>query len=322
MTVTGLTSLFKKFNIPFLGRPKKANDTIPAYLNQLSGRILAVDTSMIVYKVHSRAIDDMCRSYMFLRSEDGRWSRPDPTELMEYFKVSMRSFIEGMRKTQVNFIFVMEGEVPHMKEKTSAKRREDRLQASLIEYDDEQQHIENIKHKYLLSEEHKYATIEILKDLGCKVLQAKYESEGVCDYLVKSKKAHGVLSDDGDLVMLGSPIMIRKLRSLKLETGHFEYHGLCLVDLLINIGFLQEKYRSDHPDYIAACNRLRTLCILSGTDYHPGVFRMGILKIHTLMMEHNCYTYDDVCKVDERFLTVPYHEIISTLDNNTLYTIL
>lgn len=321
MTITALTTLLKKYNVPFLGRQKKTNDKIPAYINQLRGRTLAVDTSMIVYKVNSHSIDEMCRSHRF-EKVNGKWDMPDPSCHQDFFRKCMYEFIQGMKKTGVNFIYVIEGEVPKMKEKTSAKRREERLARSLLEYEDLEQHINSMKDKYLLSDMHKEITIEVLKQLECRVLQAKFESEGVCAHLVKLKKAHGVLADDGDLVMLGCPIMIRKLRSLKLETGHFEYHGLCLMDILINIGFLPEPRKVDDPEYIKACDRLKVLCILSGTDYHSGVYRMGIIKIYNLMMNNDCYTYEDVCNVDARFKDVPFAEIIQTLEDNIQYTVI
>lgn len=321
MTVTALSSLLNKYNVPFLGRARKCDDKIPTYINQLRGRTLAVDTSMIVYKVNSHAIDDMCRCHRF-ENIDGKWDMPDSSCHEVFFRKCMYEFIEGMKKTGVNFIYVIEGDVPKMKEKTSAKRREERHARSLREFENLEDHISSMKDKYMISSMHKTITIEVLKELECRVLQAKFESEGVCAHLVKMKKAHGVLADDGDLVMLGCPIMIRKLRSLKLETGHFEYHGLCLMDILTNIGFIDTTLRMDHPDYIKACDRLKVLCILSGTDYHPGVYRMGIIKVYNLMMKNNCYTFDDVCNVDPRFRDVPFDEIIQTLNDNIQYTVI
>jgi 5'-3' exonuclease len=322
MTITGLTRLFHKFNVPFLGRDKKSNDKIPAYINQLRDRTLAVDTSMIIYKANSYAIDAMCSMHHFVRGDDGKWDMPDRSNHIEFFRDSITSYINGMKRTGVSFIFVIEGGVPKMKEGTSAKRRQDRLARSLMEYSDLNSHIRSMKDKYLLTEEHQKVTIEVLKELECRVLQAKYESEGVCAHLVRTKRAHGALSDDGDLVMLGCPIMIRKLRSLKLETGHFEYHGLALIDVLLSIGFLSERLRSDHPDYIRACSRLKVLCILSGTDYYDTINRMGIIKIYNLMINNDCYTYEDVCVIDPRFQEIPYYEILKTLEENTEFTVI
>ena len=303
-----------------LGRAKKTNDTIPAYMNQLSKRTLCVDTSMLVYKVHSIAVSSVANIHVFSLNPNGRWDKPDEEDIISQFEASMREYISGMLKTGISFIFVIEGKTPDMKTDTHDKRQKQRLERSLLEYPDLERHIKSLRDKYLITRRHIDITISILKEMRCTVLQAEYESEGVCAHLVSQGKAHGVLAEDGDLVMLGCPVMIRKLRSLSLSTGHFEYQGLALVDVLINIGFLSLEHTKDQ--YIEASHRLQLLCILSGTDYHKGVFRMGIIRIHKMMLDNNCHTYEDVCNVDPRFLDVPYNDILKTLDNNTKYTVL
>lgn len=323
MTVKGLSSLFKKFNVPMLGRKKKTNNTIPAYMNQLSKRVLAVDTSMLIYKVNSIAIEKVCSTFHF-EHRDGKWNRPSQEDVDEMFSITMKEYIRGLMRTGIRFIFIMEGKIPELKKETHEKRDRERTSRAQCEYDDLESHIKSMKDKYIRSQYHTDITISILKSTPSRILQAEYESEGVCSYLVREGKAHGALSEDGDLVMLGCPVMIRKLRALSLPTGHFEYEGLALVDVLTNIGFLQIE--RDDPrykeEYEKACKRLQVLCISSGTDYHPGVFRMGILKIHSLMMENDCYTFDDVCRVDPRFSIVPYDQIIQTLEDNKKYTII
>lgn len=325
MTVTGLSSLLKKYSVPMLGRAKKTNNTIPAYMNQLSKRTLAVDTSMIIYKVNSLAIARVADRWTF-EKVNGSWNKPSDDEVRRSFFICMKEYIGGLIKTGIRFIFVIEGETPEMKKATHEKRHRERMEKSLVQYDDLDKHIKSLKNKYLLSSFHVETTISILKENDCRILQAEYESEGVCAYLVVANKAHGVLSEDGDLVMLGCPIMIRKLRSLSLTTGHFEYQGLALVDILINIGFLSSPANFKNPawikEYHKATERMKLLCILSGTDYHSGVYRMGIIKIYNLMMQNDCYTFEDVCKVDPRFSSVPYQKIIDTLEDNTKYTII
>lgn len=328
MTVAGLSSILKKYSVPMLGRAKKTNSTIPAYMNQLSKRTLTVDTSMLIYKVNSLTIDKAADRWNFKKDSNGKWDRPPEELVHKLFIPVMKEYVNGLVKTGVRLIFVIEGRTPRMKEATSEKRHRERVERSLVEHEDYDRHIKSLKDKYLLSNFHTEATISILKETKCRILQAEFESEGVCAHLVAIGKAHGVLAEDGDLVMLGCPIMIRKLRALNLDTGHFEYQGLALIDVLINIGFLNVQYSDDgkpifsQEDYKIACDRVKVLCILSGTDYHDGVYRMGIIKIHNLMMENNCYTYDDVCKIDPRFLAVPYEEIIQTLEENKKYTLI
>lgn len=319
MTVKTLNKFISSIGVPVIGRPRKSNDTIPFYLNQLKGKTIAIDTPLIIYAMNYRAAEDIVSSHQF-KMVDGRWDHPDPDLIYPYFIHHMREYIHCIRMTGINPIYVMDGDVPPMKGDIHDKRslQKENLKS---QYDPIlAEHKKKVVYYYYPSEKHSQLTISLLQEEGYKVIQAKYEAEGVCAYLALKKYCHGILSDDSDAIMYGCPIILRRPRMLNAMTGHMEIEGIAIIDILVSMEFITIPYTPEQYD--AAVNRLRLFCILCGTDYHPGVYNVGASRIHHIMMRHNIHTYEEICAIDERFKDIPYYDILKTLEENTKYTVL
>lgn len=319
MTVKGLNKFLRNIGVPVIGRPKKINNTIPFYLNQLRGKTLAIDTSMIIYAMNYRAAEDMVERHEF-KIVDGKWDAPDTTAIYPYFQRRMVEYIQCIQRSGIIPIYVMDGKTPPMKEAVHMKRREERDSMKEEYSDDIVEHKRKVVHYFHPEQNHHDLTIQLLKEMECKVLQAEYEAEGVCSYLALNRHCHGILCDDGDAIMYGCPIILRKPRMFNHMTGHMEVEGVAIVDILLSLGFLVSPFSPEQYDL--AIKRLQLMCILSGTDYHNGVYKMASCKVHSLMMKHDIHTYEKMCEVDERFKVVPYYEILATLEANTKYTVL
>jgi len=319
MTVKTLNKFISTIGVPVVGRPKKSNDTIPFYLNQLKGKTIAIDTSLIIYAMNYRAAEDIVASHNF-QMVDGRWDHPDPSLIYPRFVYHMREYIHCIRMTGITPIYVMDGDTPPMKKALHEKRNREK-ESHRQQYDSVlAEHRRKVIYYYYPDDKHSELTVSLLQDEGYKVLRAQYEAEGVCAYLAINKYCHGILSDDSDAIMYGCPIILRRPRMLNSLTGHMEIEGIAIIDILLSMEFLTIPYTPDQYD--AAVKRLRLFCILCGTDYYPGVHQMAATRVYKLMMAHNIHTYEEMCAIDERFKEVPYYDILKTLEENTKYTIL
>lgn len=107
--------------------------------------------------------------------------------------------------------------------------------------------------------------IEILKLLGLPVIKAEGEADPLCAFMLKNNSnIYGIISDDSDMLVFGSPILMRK--SINQQFTIIE-----LEKILINIELL---LTNEYGKYISFnLNNLVDFSILLGTDY--GTFKLN-----------------------------------------------
>lgn len=108
--------------------------------------------------------------------------------------------------------------------------------------------------------------IEILEFLGLPVIKAKGEADPLCAYMLKNNSnIYGIISDDSDMLVFGSPILMRK-------TINQQFTILELKKILLNFELLLTQ---EYGKYIIFnIDNLVDFSILLGTDY--GTFKLNI----------------------------------------------
>jgi flap endonuclease-1 len=220
-----------------LDKCKKTNIR-KTHLSELSGKTIAIDTSIYLYKFMA-----------------------DNT-LTEHFYLMISLF----RKYNIVPIFVFDGKPPKAKRELLLKRRQHRKESEeqynklKEEYDamndSADEKVELRKELDLLKREStsiSYDNLATTKALisayGAKYEQAEGEADVLCVQLVKSGKAWGCMSDDMDMFVYGCPRVFR----------HFSLvnHNVISYDFSAMLGDLEMDIQT-----------FREITVLSGTDYN------------------------------------------------------
>ena len=123
-----------------------------------------------------------------------------------------------------------------------------------------------------------YSVIDLARLRGCEVIVAPYEADAQMYHLVKSGYAEVAISDDSDLIALGCPVVLFRLK----PTGH------CTVLDLTEFN-LDPELRSQVKDhslrYFLGFSRKQMIetCVLAGCDYLPNIKGIGIKKATDFM---------------------------------------
>ena len=208
-------------------------------LSQLSGKKIAVDISIYMYRFAS---DNTLIENMYLM-----------LSVFRYYNIIP--------------IFVFDGKPPPEKRELLQKRKEDKQDAE-NEYNklkntleinkdmddaDKQEIIYNmdmLKKKFVSINKNDIENIKILiRSYGATYYDAPGEADELCAMLTMKEKVWACLSEDMDMFVYGCPRVIRYLSLLNHTAVVYDVKGI-----LNNLGISQKE--------------LREICVLSGTDYN------------------------------------------------------
>jgi len=213
-------------------------------LSELSGKKIAIDTSIYLYKY---ATEDALIENIYLM-----------LSIFRYYDIVP--------------IFVFDGEGrPDEKKEIIAKRKQDKKEAKSEflklkkKLDSDSEQLDNNEKQELLnamdllkkrfvsiSKEQKQTVKELIQAYGVTYYEAPEEADGFCALLTITGKVWGCLSDDTDMFAYGCPRVLRYLSLIN--------HTVVVYDLK---GILAElKLTQDE---------LREICVISGTDYNIDV---------------------------------------------------
>ena len=159
-----------------------------------------------------------------------------------------------------------------------------------INLDEEMIKINNIQEEYkkiykksiIMKDYYIKDWIQILQLLGLPVIKADGEADPVCAYLLKNNSnIYGIISDDSDMLVFGSPILMRK--SINQQFTIIELDKLLTsIEILLSNEF--SKYISFDID------NLVDFSILLGTDY--GTFKLNKIYSDSFEMLKDYVTND------------------------------
>lgn len=208
-------------------------------LSELSGKKIAIDISIYMYKFAS---DGVLLENMYLM-----------LGIFRYYNIIP--------------VFIFDGKPPAEKMELLQKRREDKMEAR-DEYDklsvslklnpdmdtSEKQEIANtmdmLKRTFIYISKQQIQNVkELIRAYGATYYDAPGEADELCALLVVKKKVWACMSEDMDMFVYGCPRIIKYLSLLNHTVVLYD-----LADILNKLGITQIQ--------------LREICILSGTDYN------------------------------------------------------
>lgn len=236
-------------------------------LKDLSGKIICMDTSMLLYQFLTT-----------IRQADGDYFTDSKGNITSHL-IGLMSRISKLMREGLKLVFVFDGKPPELKKQEIERRKTAKTQAAA-------------KYKEAASEKdttemRKYAaratrvtpeiiaeTKRLVKAFGLPVVEAPSEAEAQATFMVKQGDAYAVATQDADPLMFGCPKVIRNLslvgkhkRSNKLDYQTYKPELFELSEVLNGLGI-------DHKQFVL-------LCILIGTDFNPGGIK-GIGPKHAL----------------------------------------
>ena len=231
-------------------------------LNELGGKVIAIDTMNVLYQFLSIII------------------RVDTGEPLKNKSGKITSHISGLFYRSINLIekgikpiYVFDGKPSKLKRDTIQERKQIRKEAK-VEY-------EKAKEEGDIEKAYKYArtsyrvTSEMIDDskkflklMGIPVIQAEGEGEAQATFMVSQGDAWAVGSQDYDSLLFGAPRVVRNLsiagrrRGRGGETKYVEPEIIYLKEVLESQNLTQEQ--------------LIDIGILLGTDFNEGIKGVGI----------------------------------------------
>jgi flap endonuclease-1 len=224
-------------------------------LSDLSGKKIAIDTSIYMYKFAS----------------DGG--------LLENMYLMLGMF----RYYNIIPVFIFDGKPPAEKMELLQKRRENKLDARL-EYDQlnaslklnpdmdsaEKHEINNsmdmLKRTFIyISKQQIQSVKELIRAYGATYYDAPGEADELCAMLAVKKKVWACMSEDMDMFVYGCPRIVKYLSLLNHTVVLYD-----LIEILNKLGITQTQ--------------LREICVLSGTDYNMSFDKCNPTLHNTLKM--------------------------------------
>ena len=235
---------------------------------QLSSILEAREVSLDDLKSRTMAVDAYNMLYQFLTTIRQR----DGTPLMDS-QGNITSHLSGlffrvgkMLRQDMKLAFVFDGESPELKNEEKQRRREKKEEAREKYEEAKQEQDIELMRKYAkrtaaLTPEMTQEAKELLHAMGIPTIQAPSEGEAQAAYMVGKGEFYGLVSQDTDGLLFGSPRIIKNLsitgrRRIRSTYRTINPEIIDLAENLNNLGIDREQ--------------LIVIAILCGTDFNVG----------------------------------------------------
>lgn len=222
---------------------KCPNASLRVHLSELSGKRIAVDTSI----------------YMYRYSGEGA--------LLE----NMYLMASVFRHYNIHAVFVFDGPPPpekteiieiRKKKKDHAKKQYDTLmkitkerkdasgcEITTTELDDIEETMRELKKQFVRLRDCDVSSVkELLVSFGFATIDAEGEADTLCAKLSIRKRVDACMSDDTDMFVYGCPVILRNVSLLNHSVIRYD-----TCDVLKTLGLTQQEFKM--------------MCVVSGTDY-------------------------------------------------------
>ncbi|MDP6906735.1 MAG: hypothetical protein QF440_04890 [Candidatus Thalassarchaeaceae archaeon] len=264
----------------------------PIQLNDLSGQRVAVDAFLTAYQfITSLRARGEGRDGTYLRDSHGR----PVSHLMGILDRCSVLVAAG-----IDPVFVFDGRPHELKFDTLAGRKEKRVAAvkkweQAIEDEDWKAADKLGAQVVSYTPEMVLETQHMLNLLGIAWIEAPMEAEGAASVWCRQGLVSGVASQDWDVLLYGSPIMIRNLTS----HGTKKFGRMVSAERIVLSDLLQQ-----HEITYA---QLVDLGIMIGTDFHPGIRGIGPKTGLKLIKEFG--TIENICEAKDKEIPERLDEI-------------
>ena len=206
-------------------------------LSDLSGKIIAIDASNILYK---KVINSRKNGYDLVNSDNMIVSH-----ILGLFNNTIQLLLHNIIP-----IYVFDGEPDDIKNKTLECRSKikNKAQEKLLTANNIEEKIKYFKRTVVITSEQIEQCKELLDYMGVPYVEAEEEADSEMAELCKNNLVDGVLTEDMDILTFGSPNIIKNLFSNNLPIYE------------INQKELLQKLNLNFEQFVE-------LCILFGCDY-------------------------------------------------------
>ena len=265
---------------------------VPIQMNDLAGERVAVDAFLTAYQfITSLRARGEGKDGTYLRDSSGR-----PVSHLMGFLDRSAALIEA----GIDPVFVFDGRPHELKFETLAGRKERRVNAvekweAAIEAEDWKAADKLGAQVVSYTPEMVQETQQMLDLLGIAWIEAPMEAEGAASVWCRQGQVSGVASQDWDVLLYGSPVMVRNLTShgTKKFGRVISAERIVLADLL-------EEHEITHEQLV-------DLGIMVGTDFHPGIRGIGPKTGLKLIKEFG--TIEGVCEAKDKEIPARLDEI-------------
>ncbi|CDS08505.1 hypothetical protein LRAMOSA09866 [Lichtheimia ramosa] len=254
MGITGLLPLIKSIHEP-------------THLEHFAGKTMAVDGNVWLHRGAFACALDLAL-------------KQDTKKYVEYF---LRQ-VQLLKLNGVTPYIVFDGNPLPIKSVTVDERRRRRQGAlskgkELLALGRRQEAMEYFQKAIEVTPRMVQQIVKVLKEKRILHIIAPYEADAQLTYLVNTKKADAVLTEDSDLLVFGCHTVFYKMNA----SGH-------------GVMIRQENLENATEIDIKGWNltKIRHMCILSGCDYLPSLPGIGLKNAHKLLKNHR--TIDSVLR--------------------------
>lgn len=264
---------------------KKIPQTIKkVHMKEYAGKRVAIDTSIFFYKFlykHPRFIEQFLEQiYKLIQSGitpiyifDGKPPKEKQNELNDR-KERKNEMKDKMKELQKELGNIIETEI--VEETDSQDEMLDididlealkQLEITEKKKKEIKDEIDKIKRKLIyVTWHHNQELKEFLKLLGIPFIQAECEADAVCAELVRRGIVDLVMSDDMDLLVDGTQILLRDFHINSYTVTEYN-----VENILLNLGFTRRQWID--------------FCILCGCDYTKRIHGLGPQKAYSMIRE-------------------------------------
>tara|TARA_Y100000768_G_scaffold386213_1_gene374063 strand:+ start:774 stop:1745 length:972 start_codon:yes stop_codon:yes gene_type:complete len=252
-------------------------------LNHYSNKIIAIDTSLILYKYVSA-----------MRNSGKDLTDKNNNSTSHIFAILQN--INLFISKKVKPLYVFDGPAPEIKKITLDKRKriKETAKEKQKECKSKEEEIKYFKRSLVITKQQYNEVKLVLTILGIPYIQADGEADVICSYLVRDKIAYAAYSEDMDFLTFGCPILLKKqgtkIQEIKLEP--------ILKDLKLSY------------------NSFINLTILLGCDYASTIKGIGYKTAYKLIKEYS--TIEEFINKNTKYKIPPkynYKEVINYYNN-------
>jgi len=265
---------------------RKIPDTIKrTHLKDYAGKRVAIDTSIYFYKFlykHPRFIEQFLEQiYKLIQSGitpvyifDGKPPKEKQNELNER-KERKDDMKDKMKQLQTELTELGETDIVEETDEEFLEESDTELDLEVLkqlEINERKkkmikEEIDKIQRKLIyVTWQHNQELKEFLKLLGIPFIQAECEADAICAELVRRGVVDLVMSDDMDLLVDGTQVLLRDFHINSYQVTEYN-----VEEILLNLGFTRKQWID--------------FCILCGCDYTKRIHGLGPQKAYTMIRE-------------------------------------
>jgi 5'-3' exonuclease len=222
---------------------KCPNASYRVHFRELSGKRIAVDTSIYMYRYSGEGalLENMYLMASVFRYYDIHavfvFDGPPPPQKTEVIEIRKKKKEEA--KKQYDSLLKM----------TKEKKDASGCEITTTELDDIEETMRELKKRFVRLRDCDVSSVkELLVSFGFATIDAEGEADALCAKLSIRKRVDACMSDDTDMFVYGCPVVLRNVSLLNHSVMRYD-----TVEIMKTLGLTQQEFKM--------------MCVVCGTDY-------------------------------------------------------